>query len=197
MKKYIILILIICLLSITPCFGKDTGWVNAEGNSYPSNSSSVTTFNDKDYIPYGPSIAVYNDNPYITWRDNTGLNIHLIKWDSTRWVNIKGEPYTIHGYNKNNDNGFLETSLNDNAIIANFSDQQQIKIDQNGTVYVAWKHYNHEVKDNCEIFVAKWNGNNWVSLNGIMLDNNNENVSKSVEWSDLPYLQLDGVCLLH
>jgi len=168
------------------------GWVNIEGKYYPFNSPSVTTFNDKDYRPFGPSMALYDNKPYITWRDNTGHNIHLIKWGGAQWVNIKGEPYTIYNYNKNNANGYLETSLNDNAIIANFSDQQQICIDNNGTVYVAWKHYNHEVNDNCEIFVAKWNGNNWVSLNGKLLDNVNENVSKSVEWSDLPYLLLDN-----
>jgi len=195
MKKCITLVAIICYLIATPCMSSSSsskGWVNIEGKYYPFNSPSVTAFNDKDYRPYGPSMALYDNKPYITWRDNTGHNIHLIKWGGAQWVNIKGEPYTIYNYNKNNANGYLETSLNDNAIIANFSDQQQICIDNNGTVYVAWKHYNHEVNDNCEIFVAKWNGNNWVSLNGKLLDNVNENVSKSAEWSDLPYLLLDN-----
>lgn len=192
MKKILLMILVITNTTAYAA-GKMIGWVNAQGMPYPDYKPITVEFTDKEYIPYGPTIAQFGNVPYITWRDNTGHYIHLIKRNGSKWCNIKGEEYKIERFDKKPGEIQADVSLIDNAIISKFADQQEILIDNNGTVYVAWKHYNYEIQDNCEIFVVKWNGSAWVSLNGLPTDNKNENISNSPGWSDLPYFTFDGM----
>jgi hypothetical protein len=102
-----------------------------------------------------PSIAIDSTNRvYVAWEDdpNGTHEIYVKMWDGTNWVELNGSA----------SGGGITNNVNTGNL---FSFTPSITVNADGNVYVAWQSWDNTT-GNSEIYIKKWDGANWVELNG-------------------------------
>lgn len=150
-------------------------WVNVAGQPYPENMANVSR--SKGFSEY-PSLALdNNNNPVITWDDDTNGNLEvlLVRWNGKEWVTAEGQPYN-------------ETTANisKNAGTSEFA---SLALDAKGNPAVAWDDTSTQ---GTEILFIKFDGTQWVTAEGKNYAPALANVSNNLGFSEYPSLALDS-----
>ncbi|MBP7733731.1 MAG: DUF11 domain-containing protein [Caldisericia bacterium] len=125
-----------------------TQWVNAAGLSLTYANSNITNDNLWEYNV--TLVLDENDMPNIAWDTENGSSrkIAFTKWDGTQWVNADGTPYSYAG-----------SSVTDPGDSASYP---SIDTDSNNRPCLSW------VSSGASDLIkfARWNGSNWVTVQG-------------------------------
>jgi|DewCreStandDraft_4_1066084.scaffolds.fasta_scaffold11836_3 hypothetical protein len=117
---------------------------------------------------YSSSLQLDNNGyPHIAWVNN---NVYYLKWNGSEWVDADGI-------------GRESIIVSNNA---GFLDSLSLQLDNNGYPHIAWAYNN--------IYYLKWNGSEWVDVDGIGQESisvNNISVFNNIRFSG-PSLQLDN-----
>jgi len=118
-------------------------WTGMDGmNSYDNLSNDST----KSYIPEIQLDS--NDNPYVIWSDRSDYEIYFTHWDTSlsQWTTMDGVP------------GYENISNNEGT-----SESPKVLIDANNNPYIMWEEWS---PGNKEIFFTRWDGSQWVKMDG-------------------------------
>lgn len=125
-----------------------TQWVNAAGLPLTYANSNIT--NDSLWDSFAILVIDQNDMPNIAWSTDNGGNrkIAFTKWDGTQWVNADGTPYSYAGSSV--------TDPGDSAFYPSMD------IDSSNRPCISW------VSSGASDLIkfARWNGSNWVTVQG-------------------------------
>lgn len=133
----------------------------------------VNKFNGSNWVTLGDtvsdggggiSIAIYNNQPYVTYSE--GYNTSVKKYDGTNWTLVGSR-------------GFAAGQTTRNSLV----------IDGNGTPYVSFKDQANAYKATVE----KFNGSNWVTVGNAGLSATGvETTSMSIGPNNTPYVAHDN-----
>ncbi|HPF49914.1 MAG TPA: hypothetical protein PLP35_09500, partial [Caldisericia bacterium] len=109
-----------------------------------------------------------NDNPFVTWTTSS-WEISLIYYDGTNWVTSDGSLYNPATQNAN-------VSTN-----GTWSARSEVAVDNDTMPHVVWRD---GIGANADIFYIRWDGTNWVTVDGSLYNGINANVSNDGVYTD-------------
>jgi len=133
-----------------------TTWIFIDGGGADGLNKDVTKI-----VSQKISSIVLNGSFYLSWSEDNAssvFQIRVAKWDGTNWTFIDGDG--ADGLNKN---------VN---YIANYPQLATI----NNDLFITW--YERNISDIEQVRVAKWDGTNWIFIDGDGADGLNKDVTK-------------------
>jgi len=146
-------------------------WVDADG----SGKESINISNNAGVSGF-PSICLDGSgNPHVAWHDSSSGSheIYYLKWNGSKWVDTDGSGK--EAINIPNIKGTYYPSL---------------CLDSSGNPHIAWKNFISG--NNYDIYYLKWNGTEWVDVNG-SAGRESINVSTNTGYSGYPSISLDSL----
>ncbi len=152
-----------------------SSWVNANGSTLTATNANISNNTGNSW--YAMCILGSNDNPYITWQDDTPGNseIYFAKWNGGNWVDQNNVALNATNANISNNVGF--------------SGYAALCLDSSSNPYVMW---NDNTLGNYDIFFQKWNGSAWVSVDNLLNSIVNIDISNNSGISSSPRFYLDS-----
>lgn len=157
------------------------GWVGAAGSPYIGSALTqpfdINLSRNSGDSMYHSFKLDSSGNPCIAWSDNSQGNndIYYARWNGSSWVNISGITLTSTNGNVSNNSG---TSYDPSFVF-----------DSSGFPNITWSD---DTPGNYEIYYAKWNGSNWITVTGANLNATNGNLSNNSGYSAAPRIDLDS-----
>ncbi len=155
----------------------DIGWVTAEGKVlseenikdipiYPSweNSSTAIKIDKKG----NPCVSWISRGKHEPWGDPQKRAAFFMKWDGKDWCNAGGQKY----------DATENLEMFKIAVIDCYGGFHDLELDSNDNPHIAWYGDAEEYGFSLEygkLFYAKWNGDEWVDINGI--DQSNQRIN--------------------
>jgi uncharacterized repeat protein (TIGR01451 family) len=136
-------------------------WLDAQGDEYLINAS-LANVSKTDCYSFDPRIALDDsDTPYIAWTDDTyGYNdIMCVKWGSTSWENMMGDPYNPATP------GVANVSHN-----ADQSRHCSLKLDSSGDPHLVWHDNTYGSYTQADVMYVHWVSPDWVGADGSLYD---------------------------
>jgi len=143
-----------------------SSWVGADGGP-------IGAIYNSPYPSLWASIAVDSLNrPHIVWSDGDEKNreIYYLKWNGSAWVDADGV-------------GQESINISNTPLYSSWPD---IEIDASGSPHVVYEEVS---EGNQEIFYQKWNGTQWVDVDGVGLES--RNMTRTYHYSSVPTIKLD------
>ena len=146
-------------------------WVTANGGLIENNNMNVSR-NGNNRLLVSSIVLDPENNPHFAWivssfDESFSEKIRYVKWDGNNWLT--------------EDNNIYDPQSKPTTISNNTSRRPCIDIDSKGYAHLVWKSeiFNEHNRFDPDIMYIRWDGINWVTVNGEIFDYSTRNANAS------------------